>query len=156
MQNIILDTPRKREDSGVSFFNHFRKDFIRPYGLAHNENTFDPATLSRRSNNINCEFYLRPQIAISEFAETIPANLQYVEENINILDKESISALIRKTRKIEPYLKILDSKKRDENGMCITHYLYTYINISIQIYIYLYIFVYIYIYKYINIFIFAT
>ena len=158
MQNIILDTPRKRKDSGVSFFNHFRKDFIRPYGLAHNENTFDPATLSRRLNNINCEFYLRPQIAISEFAETIPANLQYVEENINILDKESISALIRKTRKIEPYLKIFDSKKRDENGMCITHYLYTYTNIYIQIYIYIYIYlyIYIYIYKYINIFIFVT
>ena len=141
MQTIILDTPRKREDSGVSFFNHFRKDFIRPYGLAHNENTFDPATLSRRLNNINCEFYLRPQIAISEFAETIPANLQYVEENINILDEESISAFIRKTRKIEPYLKILDSKKRDETGMCITHYLY----ICIYIYLYIYIHKYIYI-----------
>ena len=144
MQTIILDTRRKREDSGVSLFNHFRKDFIRPYGLAHNENTFDPATLSRRLNNINIEFYLRPQIAISEFAEIIPANLQYVEENINILDKESISAFIRKTRKIEPYLEILDSKKRDETGMCITHYLY------ICIYIYLYIYIYI------NIFIFVT
>ena len=85
MLNIILDTPRKKEESGVSFFNHFRKDFTRPYGLGYNETAFDPP--SRRLNNINCEFYLRPQIPISEFAETVPANLQYVEENLKILDK---------------------------------------------------------------------
>ena len=119
---IILDTPRKREESGVSFFNHFRKDFICPYGLVHNQTVFDPA--SRRLNNINCEFHLRPQIAISEFTETVPANLQYVEETLEILDKESISAFIRKTKKIEPYLKLLDSIKRDETGICITLYLH--------------------------------
>ena len=82
----MLNTPRKREESGISFFNHFRKDFIRPCGLAHNVTVFDPTIFSRRLNNINCELYVRPQIAISEFAETIPANLQYVEENLEILD----------------------------------------------------------------------
>ena len=106
----------------MSLFNHFRKDFICPYGLAHNETVFDPA--SRRLNNINCEFYLRLQIAISEFTETVPANLQYVEENLEILDKESISVFKRKTKKIEPYLKILDSTKRGETGICITLYLH--------------------------------
>ena len=122
MLNITLDTPRKREESGVSFFNHFRKDFNRPYGLAHNETAFDPA--SHRLNNINCEFYLQPQIAISEFAETVPANLQYVEEYLEILDKELISAFIRKTKNIEPYLKILDSTRRDETGICTALYLH--------------------------------
>ena len=131
MQNIILDTPRKREENGVSFFNNFRKDFIHPYGLAHSENTFDAATLSRKLNNINCEFYLQSQFTISEFAETTPANLQYVEDNINILDKKSISAFIRKTRKIERYLKILDSKKRDETGMSMTPiYIYKFIFVT--------------------------
>ena len=121
---MILDTPRKREESDVPFFNHFRKDFIRPYGLAHNEASFDPATLSPRLNNINCEFYLRPQIAISEFAETIPVKLKYVEENLEILDTQSISAFIRKTKKIEPSLKILDTKQKDETSMCISPVVY--------------------------------
>ena len=113
---------KKERRKWCAFFNHFRKDFIRPCCLVHNETAFNPA--SRRLNNINCEFYLRPQIVISEFAETVLANLQYVEENLEVLDKESISAFIRKTKKIEPYLKTLDSTKSDETGICITLYLH--------------------------------
>ena len=116
----FLDTPRKRKDSGAKFFNHFRKDFIRPYGLAHDQSSFDPATLSRRLNNINCEFFMRPQIAISEFAETVPVNLKYIEENLKILDKDFIDAFIKKTKKTELYLSILDSNQKDKTGMCIS------------------------------------
>ena len=117
---VFLDTPRKREDSGVSYFNHFKKDFIRPYGLAHDESSFDAATLSRRLNNTNCEFFRRLQIAMSEFAETVPLNLNYIEEHLEILEKESINAFIKKTKKIEPCLYILDSKQKDKTGMCIS------------------------------------
>ena len=101
----------------MSFFNYFfRKDFIHPNGLAHNETAFDTTRLSCRLYNINCGFYLQPQIAIS-FADTVPANLKYMEENLEIVDKESISAFLTKTKKTEPYLKILDNKKRDETRM---------------------------------------
>ena len=48
--------------------------------------------------------------------------LKYVEENLEILDTESISAFIRKTKKIEPSLKILDTKH--ETGMCISPVVY--------------------------------
>ena len=75
---LILDTPKKTENS-VSYFNHFRKDFIRPYGLAHDAQSFDEATLTRRLNNFNCEFFTRPQVAVSEFAETFSTNLTYME-----------------------------------------------------------------------------
>lgn len=117
---VFLDTPRKTEDSGVSYFTHFRKDFIRPYGLAHDKSSFDAATLSRRLNNINCEFFLPPQIAMSEFAETVPFNLKYIEEHLEILKKESINAFIKKKKKIEPYLYVLDPKQKDKTGMCIS------------------------------------
>ena len=33
--HLILDTGRKKDDTSVNYFNHFRKDFRRPYGLAH-------------------------------------------------------------------------------------------------------------------------
>ena len=117
---VFLDTPRKREDNAASYFNHLRKDFIQPYRLAHDQSSFDAATLSRRLNNINCEFFLRPEIAVSEFAETVPINLKYIEEHLDILDKESIYAFIKKTKKIEPYLHILDSKQKDKIGICIS------------------------------------
>lgn len=117
---VFLDIPGKREDSAVSYFNHFRKDFIRPYWLVHDQSSFDARTLSHRLNNINCEFFLRPQIAISEFAETVLINLKYIEEHLDILEKESIYAFIKKTKKIEPYLDILDSKLKDKIGICIS------------------------------------
>ena len=117
---------KKERRFRVSCFSHFRKDFICPYGLAHTETSFDASTFSRRLNNINCEVYLPPQIAISEFAETISVNLNYAYENLEILDQKSISALIQKFRKIELYLKIFDSKQEDERYVFLTDSLFLY------------------------------
>ena len=47
-----------------------------------------------------------------------------MEENLEIVDKESILAFLTKAKKIEPYLKILDNKKRDETRMCKTFHLH--------------------------------
>ena len=127
---LILDTPKKKEDS-VTYFNHFRKDFIRPYGLAHDAMSFEDSTLKRRLNSINCEFYLRPQIAISEFAETVSANLKYMEENCEILDPESIKAFVKKSKKIEKYLAVLDTKQTGETGKSISHKFCQYIQVTL-------------------------
>ena len=51
-------------------------------------------TLTRRLNNYNCEFYMRSQVAISELAETVSANIKYTEENREILDQKSITAFL--------------------------------------------------------------
>lgn len=120
---LILDTPKssgnRKEDTSVQYYNHFRKDFLRPYGLAHEESSFDDATITRRLNSYNCEFYLRPQVAISEFAETVQQNLHYIRDNAEILDQRAISAFITKTEKLEPYLAILDTKQSQVTGMAI-------------------------------------
>ena len=112
---LILDTPKKKKDS-VAYFNHFRKDFIRPYGLVHHAQIFDAVTLSQRLNNFNCEFFIRPQIAISEFAETLSANLKYIEENIKILEPKSILVFLKKAKKKDKHIAILDSKQSGETG----------------------------------------
>ena len=122
---LILDTPKKNEDS-VTYFNHFRKDFIRPYGLAHNDQSFEAATLSRRLNNINCEFFTRPQIAISEFAETVSANLKYLEQNLEVLEPKSIEIFLKKAKKIDRHLAILDSKQTGATGKSISYNLLIY------------------------------
>ena len=100
----------------VGFFNHFRKDFIRPYGLAHDSQSFEAVTLSRRLNNFNCEFFTGPHIAISQFAETVSVNLKYMEENMEILEPKSIEAFDKKAKKIEKHLAVLDSKQTGETG----------------------------------------
>ena len=73
-------------------------------------------TLNRKINSINCEFYLRPQITISQFAETTQANLKYTEHNLEILKQKSITAFIRKTKKISKniWLFCIVSKQKDE------------------------------------------
>ena len=109
----ILDTPKNKEDNSVSCLNHFREDFVKPYGLAHDAVTYDDATLPRRLNTYNSKFYLRSQCGISEFSETLLENIAYLENNAEILDMVSLNAFIKKTRRFEPYLKILNSKKED-------------------------------------------
>ena len=127
----------KKKDDGVSYYNHFRKDFIRPYGLAHDEQSYDDATLTRRLNNWNCEFFNRPQIAISEFAETLLANFKYLQDNKEILDQKSFSAFIKKGQKIEEYLKILDTKQPNTQSIYICLQRYTpSLNLFIHICVY--------------------
>ena len=122
---LILDTPKKKEDS-VAYFNHFRKDFIQHYGLVNDAQSFDAVTLTRRLNNFNCEFFIRPQIAISEFAETLSANLKYIEENVEILEPKSIQVFLKKAKKIDKHIAILDSKQPGETGKSIYYNLLIY------------------------------
>ena len=49
-----------------------------------------------RINTINCEYVVRPQVAISEFADTVLANAQYLEENMEVLRKDSLQAFLAK------------------------------------------------------------
>ena len=115
---LILDTPKssgnRKEDKSVQYYNHFRKDFLRPYGLAHEESSFEDATITRRLNSYNCEFYLRPEVP-----DTVQQNLHYIRDNAEILDQRAISAFITKTEKLEPYLAILDTKQSQVTGMAI-------------------------------------
>ena len=79
----FVDTPKKN-DGGVNYYQHFHKDFIRPYGLAHTEKSFVDSTLAKRLETINCEFMLRPHIGVSEFMKTVTENCKYITENIFI------------------------------------------------------------------------
>ena len=152
-----------------------------PYGLAHDATSYHESTLSRRLNNINCEFYLRQQIAISKFAEIVLTNVQYLEESRDTQSKISSCFHIsnQKNSKVFKYT----WRKTTRWNRCIyqkfhmfsfcnslhtkllcycyyTTYLYMK-NISgktmwmlyIYIYIYIYLNIYIYIYVYMYIYI---
>ena len=80
-----------------------------------------PRMMKRRLNTLNCEFLLRSQIGISEFASIVLANMHYLEENAEILDKGSLEAFLKKTEKIVPYLHILDSKNEKKDML---HFIY--------------------------------
>ena len=109
----IVDTPSNKEDNSIGYFNHFRKGFFKTYGLAHHPLAYDDTTLYRRLNTYSCEFYLRPQVGTFEFFETLLQNIDYLENNADILGMTSLNDFINKTRKIEHYLRILNSMKEE-------------------------------------------
>ena len=92
---FCLDTPKKNQ-GGVNYYQHFRKDFIRPYGLTHGEDSFKDTTLANRLKTFNCEFLLRPNVGISEFSETVLENAKYIKENLQIFDKGAIERFLSK------------------------------------------------------------
>ena len=59
---------------------------------------------------INCKYVVRPQVAISEFTDTILANAEYLEENMEVLEKDSLQAFLTKIKKFKEPLDILNTK----------------------------------------------
>ena len=75
---LVEYTPTK----GVKYFYHFRKDFINPYGLANNLDSFTNTKLAPHLKRFNCEFLVRLTIALTEFANTILKNANYITRNL--------------------------------------------------------------------------
>lgn len=73
---------------GVSFFNHFPRQRLRPYGEIK-EPTPD-GTMVEKANTINCEYTSRPSVALSELAETITSNKDMLREMLTSLDVHTV------------------------------------------------------------------
>ena len=53
---------------------------------------------------------VRPQVGLSEFCDTILKNWQYLNENNDVLDGESLEAFLKKIQKFQEPLEILNNK----------------------------------------------
>ena len=113
------DTPQKNQ-GGVNYFQHFQKDFIKPYGLAHSDDSFKDTTLVNRLKPFNCEFLLRPHIGHSEFSETVVENSKYVRENLDIFDVEAIKRFLDKADGILESLHVINQKDKSATGKIIS------------------------------------
>ena len=118
---FYLDTPRKSQ-TGVNYYQHFRKYFIRPYGLAHTEDGFKDSTIAKRLKAFTCEFLVRPNIDISEFSKTILENAKYIRENLEIFDVEAIQRFLVKTDGIVESLQIINKKDTSTSGKRLSCY----------------------------------
>ena len=68
------------------------------YGLAHHEKSFSDGSFHWKISTINCEYVVRPQVASSEFAETVIRNSDHLEENLKILEKAFLEAFLKKIK----------------------------------------------------------
>ena len=103
----VIDTPKKKKK---------KKCKIRPYGLAHTDDSFYDATLAKRLKTINCEFMLRPHIGIPEFSERITENWKYVSDNIGIFGVEVINTFLQKVESILGSLQVVSQKGKSPSG----------------------------------------
>ena len=67
---------------GVGWYYHFPKDFLRPYGYGTDGISDD--IKSRKLTSTNTSFLNRPSVAMSYLAETVIANIDVVDEFVNL------------------------------------------------------------------------
>ena len=107
----VLDfTPNKSPSQNLKYFYHFRKDFLPPYGIAHNDQSFSDEKMQARIEAINCEFIIQPWIGVSRFAETMLANGKFLEESKDLLDSENLTKFLKKLNRYEELLEVFSSK----------------------------------------------
>ena len=95
---------------GVKYFYHFRKDFINPYGLAHSIDTYSDNKLAVRLKRFNREFLVRPSVGLSEFADRVLKNADYISTHLHDFDISQIQRFLNKIQPLYPHLEILNRK----------------------------------------------
>ena len=99
---------------GVAYYYHFRKDLVRPYGLAFDENFGTPEFMKKIMKTINNEFFNRPVYAVSEFSSTIHRNQDFIKEHKYL--QSFIPEFLARVESIVPACKILDRQAKDITG----------------------------------------
>ena len=89
-------SPAKSGD-GVNFLNQFPKYFLRPYGPPE---VLRKDIFERRLNPQNCEWFRRPNYAISEMAQTTMASQQIIQRS-ELLNKNLIEKIFDK---LQPFM----------------------------------------------------
>ena len=116
---LLLFRHTQKNQGGVNYYQHFRKDFIKSYGLAHSGDSFKDTTLVNRLKSFNCEFFLRPHIGLSEFSETVLENSKHVRENLDIFDVGVIKRFLNKADGILESLQVINQKDKSASGKII-------------------------------------
>lgn len=105
-------TNSPKSPRGVNFYQQFARSFIRPYGLADEAPT--PETVFRRLKPFNCEWLIRPNIALSELSETISKNTAVVVND----ETGTLSDNCKKfwSDNMNPLIQCLSSMQRDSES----------------------------------------
>ena len=85
MSGKKINSPRSPE---VGFFNHFPRQRLRPYGEIKGATPDD--TMVDKTNTINCEYLCRPNVALSELADTVSWNKDILQTLLLSLDTQTI------------------------------------------------------------------
>ena len=107
---FLDSTPNKSSSQGIKYFYHFRKDFLPPYEIAHDYQSFSNEKMKVRIGAISCEFITQPWIGVSEFADTMVTNGKFLEESKDLLDSESLTKFLKKLNRYKESPEVINSK----------------------------------------------
>ena len=94
-----------RSSQGVNFFSHFPPQRLRPYGKIK-EATSD-TTMLEKATKLNCEYLVRPAVALSEMAETVSSNVGILKQALRNTDEDKI---IREVEKLNDVSKMFNTR----------------------------------------------
>jgi hypothetical protein len=100
----------------TKYFNHYPSNFLKPYGMADDPPSAEK--IAKRIHPISCEWLKRPAVAMSEFAETVTENINWLTEEDGKSSIAALSNLATLHEKMEPMLKALKrlNTKSDEDA----------------------------------------
>ena len=105
---VVEMSTYKSPGKGVQYFGHFPKNVLRPYGPADEAPSDDK--IFSRITSFNCEWLLRLDVALSEFASTVKNDVEILKQSNDVVRASEID---RVARTIEPFLsslQLFDSK----------------------------------------------
>ena len=95
------------------------------YGLAHSVDSYTVTKLALRLKRFNCEFLVRPSIGLSEFADTILTNSNYIATNLENFDAMQIQRFLDKIAPLYPHLEVLNRKNELDGKILLLLYPYS-------------------------------
>ena len=87
-----------RTVQGVQYFSHFPRQRLKPYGEIK-EPTPD-SVMAEKASRMNCEYVIRPSVALSEMADKVTSNIQTLRENLRSLDETKIITEVEKMNEV--------------------------------------------------------
>ena len=105
---------RKHSPGATQYFNHFPSNFLTPYGMA--TAAPDGEKIMRRIHPVSCEWLKQPKVAMSEFADTMVQNMEWLNsEGKTLVDSFDIATVSEKLQPMLQALGQLNSKNSEAN-----------------------------------------
>ena len=79
----------KSPAKGISYYNHFPKNFLKPYGGA--DDMLTSKTIKRRLYSANCEWLICSEVALRDMVHTIAANVEILDHVSELFNGTYIS-----------------------------------------------------------------
>ena len=104
----MASSSKRTKSDHVRYFEHFFKNFLRPYGKASESITDD--MMEKRLTTFNCEFLNRLGYAFSEFAESLPMAWANIKEQLELVQPRHIRKMDALMSSLQEDLLTIDKK----------------------------------------------